>query len=282
MVHQLRLGGLLRAARKLAGLSGETLAARLSISQSKLSRIELGQSAVSPELAVRWAASCQLDQERAEEITTLAERIATDVYPAPWHGRVRGGVARLQRDAADLEATGRLHLDWHPRLVQGLLQTPAYAREIFAAAHPDGPQLEAAVAARMARQSLLYDPTTTLRFLIGEAALRWPIATVPTLIGQLDRLLLFASDGTVDFGIVPFSAPFGAFSYHAWSILADRNDGEPDLVEIGLETAKVDITDPEQTGAYRQAFERLAAVALTGERAIGLIRHIRGELQSMQ
>ena len=45
---------------------------------------------------------------------------------------------------------------------------------------------------------------------------------------------------------------------------------------------RLDITDPEQTGAYRQAFERLAAVALTGERAIGLIRHIRGELQSMQ
>ncbi|HZX06727.1 DUF5753 domain-containing protein [Kribbella sp.] len=185
----------------------------------------------------------------------------------------------MQRDVANLEATGKLHLDWHPRLVQGLLQTPAYAREIIAAAHPEGPQLDAAVAARMARQSLLYDPTTTLRFLIGEAALRWPIASMTTLVGQLDRLLLFASEGTVDFGIVPFEVPFGAFSYHAWSILAERANNEPDLVEIGLETAKVDITDPEQTTAYRDAFERMSLVALKGEAAVALIRRIRLELQ---
>ncbi|MFF1818706.1 DUF5753 domain-containing protein [Kribbella sp. NPDC058245] len=179
---------------------------------------------------------------------------------------------------ADVEATGRLHLDWHPRLVQGLLQTPDYAREIFRCAYSDGPELQAAVAARMARQALLFDSGTTLRFLIGEAALRWPIETARTLVSQLDRLLLFLADGTANIGIVPFSAPFGAFSYHAWSVLAERDEGLPDLVEIGLETAKVDITDPEQTTAYREAFERLSAVALTGDRAMELIRQIRQEL----
>lgn len=131
----------------------------------------------------------------------------------------------------------------------------------------------------MARQALLYDPARTIRFLIGEAALRWPVGTIPTLLAQLDRLVLFASDGTVSFGIVPFSAPFGAFSYHAWSVLADRDNDEPDLVEIGLETAKVDITDPEQTAAYRDAFERLWGVALTGDAAAQLIRQIRSDLQ---
>lgn len=80
----------------------------------------------------------------------------------------------------------------------------------------------AAVAARMARQALLYDPDRTLRFLIGE----------------------------------------------------------PDLIEVELETAKVDITDPEQTAVYREAFERLSAVALTGESAAELIRRIRRELLS--
>lgn len=276
----MRLGGLLRGARKVAGLSGEALATRLHISQSKLSRIELGQSAPSPELATRWAATCTADPEHAGEITDLAERIATDVYPTPWHGRVRGGIARLQEEVADVEATGRLSLDWHPRLIPGLLQTPAYAREIFACAYSDGPELHAAVAARMARQALLYDPTQTVRFLIGEAAVRWPIATVPTLVGQLDRLLLFASDGTVDFGIVPFSAAFGAFSYHGWSLTAERDNDEPDLVEVELETVKVDITDPEQTAAYRDAFDRLSAVSLTGDAAAELIRQVRQELTS--
>lgn len=193
---------------------------------------------------------------------------------------MRGGIARLQHEVADVEATARLNLEWHPRLVPGLLQTPDYAREIFRCAYPDGPELEAAVAARMARQALLYDSHRTLRFLIGEAALRWPVGTVPALVSQLDRLVLFAADGTVNVGIVPFTAPFGAFSYHAWSVLAERADDEPDLVEVGLETAKVDITDPEQTAAYREAFDRLSAVALTGDRAAELIRRIRRELLS--
>jgi len=105
----------------------------------------------------------------------------------------------------------------------------------------------------MARQALLYDPDRTLRFLIGEAALRWPIETMPALVTQLDRLLLFVSDGTVNVGIVPFSVPFGAFSYHSWSIRAGRDNDEPDLIEVELETAKVDITDPEQTAVYREA-----------------------------
>lgn len=261
-------------------MSGEELATQLEISQSKLSRIELGQSTAPPDLAQRWAATCHVDSERADEISELAERIATDVYPAPWHGRVTGGVARLQRDIADLEATVGVNLEWHPRLVPGLLQTPAYAREIFACVYPDDtPRLQEAVAARMARQALLYDPGKTTRFLIGEAALHWPVGTVTTLISQLDRLVLFATEGTVTFGIVPFTAPFGAFSYHGWSLLAERDNDEPDLVEIGLETAKVDITDPEQTAAYRDAFERLSAVAVTGDAAAAMLRRIRKSLQ---
>lgn len=251
----------------------------MGISQSKLSRIELGQSTASPDLAARWAATCRVGSERAEEIAELSERIATDAYPAPWHGRVTGGIARLQRDVADVEATARLSLEWHPRLVPGLLQTPAYTREIFAYVHPDGAKLQEAVAARMARQGLLYDPARTIRFLIGEAALRWPVGTVTTLLAQLDRLVLFAGDGTVTFGIVPFSAPFGAFSYHGWRVLADRDNDEPDLVEVELETAKLDITDPEQTAAYREAFERLWAVAITGDAAAQMIREIRKSLQ---
>lgn len=90
--------------------------------------------------------------------------------------------------------------------------------------------------------------------------------------------MLFASEGTVNLGIVPFSAPFGAFSYHGWSVLSERDNGEPDLVEIGLETAKVEITDPEQSVAYRDAFERLWDLSLRGDDAAELIRRIRREL----
>jgi hypothetical protein len=142
----------------------------------------------------------------------------------------------------------------------------------------DQQDLNTAVASRMARQAVLYDPVRTVQLLVGEAALRWPIDSVATLVAQLDRLALFAADGTVRFGIVPFDRPFGAFSYHGWSVMAERDEEESDLVHIELETATVDITDPEQTAAYRDAFERLWDLALVGEDAAQLIRRIRREL----
>jgi hypothetical protein len=40
----------------------------------------------------------------------------------------------------------------------------------------------------------------------------------------------------------------------------------------------VDTTDPEQTAAYRDAFERMSAIALKGDAAVALIRQIRREL----
>lgn len=267
---------MLRAVRKLAGISGEDLAARLGVSQSKVSRIELGQVGLTPDLASRWAEACGGNEDRTGEIVSLAERVATEASPFP--SRWADGITRFQHKVAGIEMSARLTLNWHPRLVPGLLQTPAYAREIFACAYPEGPELSQAVAARMARQAVLYDPSRTIRMVFGEAALRWPIATVPTLVAQLDRLALFAADGTVQFGIVPFDAPFGAFSYHGWIIRAERDDDEPDLVEVEVETAEVNIIDPAQTAAYRAAFEQLAAVAVYGDETAALIRRVRAEL----
>lgn len=270
------MGGLLRATRKLAGISGEELAARLGISQSTLSRLELGNGTCAPDLGGRWAAECGASVDRAAEIAGLIETIA--LASTPRHGRGKGDIARFQREVGDSEGLAGAMSVWSPRLVPGLLQTPAYAREVFACADLEVEELSSAVAARMARQAVLYDPARAIRLLLSEAALRWPIETVETQVAQLDRLALFAADGTVRFGVVPFRAPFGAFSYHGWTVRADQADDEPDEVRVELETAEVAITEPDQVASYRDAFERLAKVAVYGEQASAMIREIRAEL----
>lgn len=221
-------------------------------------------------------AECGASPDRAAEIAALIEKIALDTTLR--HRREKGDIARFQREVADSEGLTGAMFVWSPRLVPGLLQTPAYAREVFACADLEDAELTAAVAERMARQAVLYDPARDIRLLFGEAALRWPIASMATLAAQLDRLTLFAADRSVRFGMVPFSAPFGAFSYHAWSIMADRNDGEPDIVSVELETARVTISDPGQVASYGDAFERLAEVALYGEDAAAMISGIRAQL----
>ena len=49
--------------------------------------------------------------------------------------------------------------------------------------------MDAAVAARMRRQEVLYDTGKTFEFVITEAALRYLLCPPQVMLGQLDRLL---------------------------------------------------------------------------------------------
>ena len=73
-----RLGEALRAVRANAGLSGEQLAKQLGISQSRVSRIELGQQTASADLVRRWAEVTGAPEDRVAELVESAEAAGTE------------------------------------------------------------------------------------------------------------------------------------------------------------------------------------------------------------
>ncbi|HEY1970608.1 MAG TPA: DUF5753 domain-containing protein [Pseudonocardia sp.] len=118
----------------------------------------------------------------------------------------------LDTGLVQMEAEARRLACWQPAMKPGLVQTPAYARELLS--RPGRPSMaglseediEALIVERIRRQEVLYAPGKQIELYIGEAALRTAPGTVDTLLGQLDRLATLAGLGAVEVGVIPFPA----------------------------------------------------------------------------
>ncbi len=275
---QRRLGSLLRRLRKAAGLSGPVLAGQLGISQSHLSRVELGEAVAAVGLVENWIRETGASQADREVATGLADAVAAQFVT--WREAVASGLAKLQREVRDAEAAATMAIAYVPALIPGLMQTAEYATHLVAGDHPDRDDVAEAVAARMQRQVVLYSRSKTLRWVISEAGLRWRVAPPEIMAAQLDRLAALAVEPHLDVRVLPFERTGPVWHDHGFTIFADRNDGEPDLVHLELLTGPANITDPAAVAQYRAAYERLADLALRGAEALSLIHRVRSELLS--
>ncbi|MGH3765989.1 MAG: helix-turn-helix domain-containing protein [Pseudonocardiaceae bacterium] len=276
--RQRRLGGLLRRLRKAVGLSGPALAGRLGVSQSHLSRVELGEAVATAELVDKWTRETGASPADRETATDLAEAVGAEFVS--WREALGSGLVKLQRDALDAEAAAATRIAYVPVLIPGLMQTAEYATQLVAGKYPDADDVGEAVAVRMQRQVILYSRSKTLRWVIGEAGLRWRVGPPEVMVAQLDRLAALAAEQHLDVRVLPFERTAPVWHDHGFTILADRIDGEPDLVNLELLTGTINITDPKEVTRYRAAYGQLADLALRGAEAVPLIHQVRSELLS--
>jgi transcriptional regulator with XRE-family HTH domain len=274
--RQRRLGRLLRGLRKAARLSGPVLANRLGVSQSHLSRVELGEAVATHELVEHWLQETGARPPEREAVTDLAKAVAGEIVT--WREAIASGLVKRQRDALAAEAAATTIIAYVPGLVPGLIQTTDYATHLVAGDFPDRDDVAEAVAVRMQRQILLYSRGKTLRRVIGEAGLRWRIGPPEVMAAQLDRLAALAVEPHLDIRVLPFERTGPVWHDHGFTILADRTDGEPDLVNLELLTGMVNITDPNDVARYHAAYERLADLALPGAEAVPLINQVKSAL----
>lgn len=279
--HPRRLGEALRALRAHAGLSGEQLAKRLGISQSRVSRIELGQQVAPAELVRRWAEVTGAAEKRCAELVGWAESVGSEAVA--WRAGMGRGLARLQRDSRELEESAATIRSFEPVLVPGLLQVPEYTRRIFAAGNPQhsSSEIAAAVAARMDRQLRLYEGTARFEFVITEAALRWRVGPPHVMLAQLDRITAIAGLDSVDVRVIALDTELDTWHEHGFSLTEDRAEDDP-VVTIETQTSQVITTDPAEVAFYRDAFVRLWAAALHGTDVDALLQPLREDLLRRQ
>lgn len=270
-----QLGAALRALREATGLSGLAFSRQVGLAQSKVSRVELGQTVPSTTDLEQWLEKTAAPAERRAQLHRLREAAATEALA--WRRHRARGLPALQLDVAAVEASAqRLHY-WHPTLVPGILQTPAYARAVYEAMHgPDQPDIAETIARRMDRQALLYEPDRRFQFVIGEAALRWRPGPASLMLGQLDRLGVVAALPNVDLRVLQFGEVPVWRSHHF--TLYDQRDGGPLVHVEGLEFG-VNLRDPEDVARYAKAFKQLAEAAVTGKDAVALLERVAAELQ---
>ena len=267
------LGAELKRLGQLAGVSGRQVAQALNVNQSAVSRIQSGDRPLSmPELR-QWAALVGADPDTLTRLEWMAEQALTEAVPLTAL-RATAGPAGIQDDIFQrLELGSRLIVAWCPSYLTGLLQTPEYARRLYALFTPPG-EVGAAVTARMARQQVLWDPGRRFEFILTEAALRWRTGDRGFLVPQLDRVAAVAALPNVAVSVIPSDADQRTVPLAEFVLYDERDDGEPiaalELLHDSVETANVK--------PYREELDLLHRSALSGDEAVAFIRDLSGRL----
>jgi len=108
-----RLGDALRTLRAEIGLTGEQLAGRLGVSQSRISRIELGQQAAPADLVRRWAEVTKAQEDHCAELVQWADAASTELYDATTGTVASDFTDVTTRRPAPLGTEGRILYDAH-------------------------------------------------------------------------------------------------------------------------------------------------------------------------
>ena len=139
------------------------------------------------------------------------------------------------------ERTSQFRIYEH-NVIPGLFQTAAYCAAMlsFWIEFLDAPaDLDAAVAARMERQKVIYEAGRRFLVVLEEQALRTWFGTAAVQAGQLGRLLEMMAVPTVSLGIIPLMTERSAVASAGFWIFDESLvalETRPDSLRVGLST----------------------------------------------
>jgi transcriptional regulator with XRE-family HTH domain len=218
-----RLGEMLARAREDAGFPAQAaLAEHLSVDRTVVGKAESGERPPSDAVLEAWIQACRI--RNVELITTLVDlaRSTDDSDPVPdWFADYLN----------DVEAVAHTIRTWQPMIVPGLLQTPDYARALFTAMGESPAKVDAQVAARVQRQSVIdRDVPVSLWVVLDDAVLRRCVASPAIMHEQLTFLAERAQLPNVGVQLVPAAA--GANAGCVGAVTVASVDGRPDVTVL--------------------------------------------------
>ena len=270
---QRALGARLREIRKDAGLSGRALAATTGQHFTRVSKIEHGVQPPTDNDIRYWCRACGAEEQVPDLMATA--RVVESAY-LEFRRQARAGMKRVTgaHTLALYGRTSQFRIYEH-NVMPGLFQTAAYCAAMlsFWIGFLDTPaDLDAAVAARMERQKVIFDAGKRFTVILEEQALRTWFGTAEVQAGQLGRLLEMMSVPTVSLGIVPLMTERTGVPSAGFWIFDDS------LVALETPTASIEVTQPQEVELYTRMFGHLRGAAVFGAAARGLIIRALGEL----
>ncbi|TMQ90848.1 helix-turn-helix domain-containing protein [Actinomadura soli] len=266
-VHEARaaLGRRLRELRTAAGLSGRRLAESLSWPPSKVSKLENGKQTPTDDDIHGWTRATSSENETEALLASLR---TLEVQHAEWQRQLRVGLKPHQLEISDLDARTRHFRAFESTFIPGLLQTAEYARYRFAqsnAVFTIRNDIDEAVAARVRRQDILYQPDKRFHLVLTEAALRYRLCPPEVMLGQLDRLVSLSTLPNVKLGVIGFETAYVVAPAHGFWIL------DADRVMVETFSAELNLAQPQELSLYSSIFDSLAGVAGYGRSARAII-----------
>lgn len=239
----------------------------MSLSHSKVSRIENARTAPSPADIRAWARTCGAD--RLSEELTDALRAVEGTW-IEWRRMERTGLRTAQESVRPLYERTRAFRAYDSWIVPGLLQTMSYTTTVLRAVRQrrglEVDDVNAAVAERMDRQHVLYEGRHTFAFVLEEAVLRAGIGGREVMREQLRHLLTVGFLPSVSLGIVPMQPDRSVMRPVEGFWIFDRAQ-----VAVELVSGHLTITQPREVEMYVRVFREMCDLAVYGQGARDLI-----------
>lgn len=264
--------------RIAAGLSGNALAKRMKVVQSRVWKIEHGELMPTAEDLRAWANATGRDDVADDLVSMLGPTRAEQAFAVEF--RRRGGAAAYQDRLREIEErVGRIG-EFEVAVIPGFLQTADYARELFSV--PSGLRswdnspavIEDSVNARLRRQEVIYAPGKQIQVVLGEGALRTLLVPSEILAAQLGKLLSVMRLPTVELGVIGFGQKMPTYP------LGFRVYGDELIVTESIAGERYFAADmePDEVAAFLEAFDVLRQAASYGDEAETIIRRVLDDL----
>lgn len=268
------LADALRRLRRAAGLTGAGLANRTGMSQAKVSKIENNRIRPSVVDVERLLTALGVSTTDADGIRLLElARVANSDYQG-FRTALQRGLGELQRDLSAIERSASTVRFFLPCMITGLLQTPEYARQTLT--HPlvnRGAEWQSALARRLERQQILYQPGKRFVFVLTEAALRWPLCPPAVMALQMDRIASLSELTGVEIRVVPAHPPVPSGPLNGFTLYDAR------LVTVEVFTGELALRDPKDISYSREIFDFFHGHALSEEKSRSFLVELAREFR---
>jgi transcriptional regulator with XRE-family HTH domain len=268
-VRRLRLAAELREIRESKGKSGDTVAAALKWSPSKISRYERAKTGLQPREVERLLDYYQITGPRRELLLALAE----DATQKGWWEQFGDSLSPDYQQFIGLEDEASAISEWHVEVVPGLLQTEGYARHVigsYSRVEPITPRMvERLVRVRMQRQEILSrEPGVQLSVVLDESVLKRRIGSESVMYDQLTHLANVADRPNVTVQILSLDAQHTVFG-ESFVIFRFGPDSGPDSNAVLQDVVSAEhlqngfsLEGERETYLHRIAFQMLVDASL--------------------
>lgn len=273
-----RLGAELRRQREATGRTQSDVGAAIGRTHTTLVNWETGKTKISKSDLV-----CLLAELRVStEVRKFLERLRDETGRGAGQWVVYGLPERF-RPFLSFEEDAVLETSFQPVIIDGLLQTEAYARATHVAAHHlvASESVNKRVEARIRRQQRLTDPTPLgLHAVVCEAALRLEVGGAGVMVTQLEHLLATAESKNVTLQVLPATEAVHAGSASNFTVLhfADA-EVDPPLGYFDGPLGGYIISDPGDVAAMDTMFDDLREPALNTADSVTMIAAILDEFR---
>ncbi|HYS38309.1 MAG TPA: helix-turn-helix transcriptional regulator [Pseudonocardiaceae bacterium] len=285
-VPRRQLGRYLRQLREGADKTIKTAAEDLEWSPVKIWRIESGQTSMR---ALDVEAMCKV-YGATQDVTDAMTSLAKETKAKGWWYSYDDAIPEWFELYVGLESAASRLRHYEPELIPGLLQTPAYAAEVFRVHRPEmsDAQINRGVAVRLGRQAVLtrkLPAPPRLDVVLHESVLHRPFGTPRQMVEQLSKINDVGSLLNVSVKVLPTSAGIhrGAVTGGSFIILdfsANGRAGEPSVVYSDGLTGALYLDKAPEVAAHDAVWVSMWKVSLSESESRKLITSMARKVRS--